>query len=102
MTDSRITPENAKRLFPGTHMNALKCVSNDPVYVSHGRQEYKIKQDGPYWCVKRWPRGPLAPEIRGTFLSFKDCEARLIRFIRNKDKWGNAMYPGKEPAHGKS
>ncbi len=82
-------------LFPGVHPNALRCVSKNPTYVSAGRQEYKIKQDGPHWVIKRWPRGVLPPHLEGSFLSFKDCENRLILFLKSKDKWGKALYPGK-------
>jgi hypothetical protein len=87
----------ADLLAAGVHPNALKCVSVDAVYVSGGRQEYKILQEGPYWSIRRWPRGRLPPQLRGQFLSLKECEGRLIRFLKSKDKWGKAIYPGKEP-----
>lgn len=95
-TASRITPDTANRLFPGVHLKALRCVSDDPTYVSAGRQEYKIEQDGVFWQVKRWPRGVLPRSLRTQFTSFKQCEDALIRFLKSKDKWGKALYPGKE------
>ena len=81
-------------LFPGVHPNALRCVSPNPVYVSAGRQEYRIIREGAYWRVKRWPRGVLPPQLRTDFTSFKDCEEALIRFLKSKDKRGKALYPG--------
>lgn len=33
-------------------------------------------------------------------MSFKMCEDTLIRFLKSKDKWGKALYPGKD--NGKS
>lgn len=88
-------------LFPGVHPNALRCVSKDPTYVSAGRQEYKILREGAYWRVKRWPRGVLPPQLRTDFTSFRDCEETLIRFLKLKDKWGKALYPGKENGQSK-
>lgn len=85
----------------GVHPKALRCVSNEAVYVSRGRQEYRIKQDGPTFSILRWPRGPLPRDLRGSFTSFRLCEDRLIRFLKSKDKWGKAIYPGKE-LNGKS
>lgn len=85
-----------EKLFPGVHPNALKCVSDNPVYVTAGLQEYQILQDGPAWRIKRYPRGRLNPAISGHFTSFKLAEDALIRFIKRKDKWGRAMYPGKK------
>lgn len=84
-------------LASGVHPNALRCVSNAAVYVSSGRQEYRILQSGPTYAVKRWPRGALPRTLHGDFTSFRDCEDRLIRFLKSKDKWGKAIYPGKEP-----
>jgi len=85
----------------GVHPRALRCVSNEAVYVSSGRQEYRIKQAGPTFSIHRWPRGPLPRNLRGSFTSFRLCEDRLINFLKSKDKWGKAIYPGKE-FHGKS
>lgn len=83
-------------LAAGIHPNALRCVSPDAVYVSRGRQEYRILQDGPYWSVKRWPRGVLPKSLRGSFTSFKTCESLLIAYLKSKDKWGRAIYPRQE------
>lgn len=84
-------------LRAGVHPNALRCVSNEAVYVSGGRQEYRIVQEGNFFSIKRWPRGVLPRTLRGRFMSFRDTEDRLIRFLKSKDKWGKAIYPGKEP-----
>jgi hypothetical protein len=88
-------------LAAGVHPRALRCVSNEAVYVSSGRQEYRILQSGPTFSIKRWPRGPLPRNLGGSFTSFRLCEDRLINFLKSKDKWGKAIYPGKE-SHGKS
>jgi len=88
-------------LAAGVHPKALRCVSSDAVYVSGGRQEYRIEQSGPTFFVRRWPRGKLPRSLQGSFTSFKLCETRLINFLKSKDKWGKATYPGKE-FHGKS
>lgn len=84
-------------LAAGVHPRALKCISEQAVYVSAGRQEYQIRQTGSMWYIKRYPRGVLPPILRGQFTSFRDCENRLINFLKSKDKWGKAIYPGKEP-----
>lgn len=88
-------------LKAGVHPKALRCVSEDAVYVSRGRQEYRIEQSGPLWSIRRYPRGLLPKALRGAFTSFRSCEDRLILFLKSKDKWGKAIYPGKE-SHGKS
>lgn len=85
----------------GIHPNALRCVSNEAVYVSAGRREYRIKQDGPYWSIKAWPWGPLRKSLKGSFTSFKLCEDRLVSFLRATDRRGRAIYPNKE-SNGKS
>lgn len=88
-------------LTAGVHPRALRCVSNDAVYVSSGRQEYRIRPSGPAFSIHRWPRGPLPRHLNGSFTSFRLCEDRLINYLKSKDKWGKAIYPGKEP-NGKS
>lgn len=84
-------------LFPGVHPNALRCVSKNPKYVSAGRQEYRIykEPEAPMWYIKRWPRGPLPKSLQTSFLSFNQCEEALIEYLKDKDKWGKAIYPGK-------
>ena len=88
-------------VFPGVHPRALTRVSTNPTYVSAGREEYLIEQEGPLWYVRRWKRGLLPPQLRTRFTSFRACEDTLIAYLKSKDKWGKAMYPGKEP-NGKS
>lgn len=80
----------------GVHPRALWCVSNEAVYVSGGRQEYRIIQTGPTWKIQRYRNGKMCPQLSGSFTSFKIAETRLISFLRSKDKWGKAIYPGKE------
>lgn len=87
-------PSKEERLA-GVHLNALKRVSKDAVYVSAKRHEYRIGQDDRgYFYVYGWKGGVVPKALRGTFTSFKECERHLIQWLIKTDKFGNrAVYP---------
>jgi len=76
------------------HPNAQKKVRPGAKYVSHGLQEYEIKQDNRgLFFISKYKGGKLAPALVGTFTTFYECERRLIAYLKSKDKWGKAVYP---------
>jgi hypothetical protein len=80
--------------FAGIHRDALKNIRPGAKYISSGRRSYDIRQDGQgYWYIVPYT-GPLIKSLRGKYTSFKDVERALIQFLRSKDKFGRAWYPG--------
>lgn len=83
-------------LAAGIHPNALTHVSDQAVYVTAGRKEYRIVPDGPNWRIKPWVRGPLKKSLKGVFTSFKLAETTLINHLRTTDRWNRAIWPDKD------
>lgn len=92
-TDSLTTRVVAERLAK-VHPKVGKKVRPTAKYVSAHLQEYEIYHDGSLWRVMAYKGGDLPPYLRGGWMSIVECEAVLINFLRSKDKFGKAIYPG--------
>jgi len=81
--------------FPGIHPRALVHVRPGAKYVSRGRRSFDIEIDerGMYY-VKPFGGGELPDTLKGTFTNFNTCERELIKYLRSKDKFNKAIYPG--------
>jgi hypothetical protein len=68
--------------------------SFDPVYMTDHFKEYRIKQKGPFWHVYAYRGGYINGKLKDRFMTFKQAEEFLIRFIKQHNKSGYARYPG--------
>lgn len=76
------------------HKKARWHVSPTAKYVSKGLREYRIVEAGHgLWKIKPF-RGKLRKSLSGAFTSFGEAEAVLIKFLKDTDKFGKALYPG--------
>lgn len=76
------------------HPNALRRLSKDAKYVSGGLQEYRIERNSSgYYYIKAYRGGRLHKSLQGQFISFVDCERKLVSHLRSNDKFGRAIYP---------
>ena len=81
--------------FPGIHPRALRHVRPGAKYVSRGRRSFDIEIDGRgMYYVKPFGGGELPDTLKGTFTNFNACERELIKYLRSKDKFNKAIYPG--------
>lgn len=86
--------------FPGVHPNALKSVRPGAKYVSRGRKEYYIKQDDKsgFWRIHQYSGGLFPVRLKGNYTKYSLAEQDLIAYLKSKDKFGKAIYPGcREP-----
>ena len=62
-------------------------------YVSKNGAEFTIKQNeiGQFYIVAF---APIQPHLRGKYSKFADAERALITFLKFKDFWRKAIYPG--------
>jgi hypothetical protein len=77
------------------HPNARKRVRPTAIYVSKGLQEYTIVPESTgMWRIVRYMGGYLNKRLSGAFTSFGEAEAVLIKYLKDNDKFGKALYPG--------
>jgi len=77
------------------HPNAKRKVRPDAKYVSAKLQEFIIDRDDlGYYYIRLYKGGRLHESLQGRFISFADCERRLIARLEATDKFGGrAIWP---------
>lgn len=91
--DPTIAERVAKRL-EGVHPNATTHVRPTAQYVSRGLQEYTIKRDGLYYVIRGFKTGKTPVELHGHFQTPLKAHNTLVGYLRRKDKFGKAIWPG--------
>lgn len=94
---------NLKKAQAARWAHKVKCAPKvftkmrpDAKYVSARGQEYTIEPTGTFWKVVPYKGGQLPKSLKQVFTSYNLCEQELITFLRSKDKWGKARYPGND------
>ena len=65
-------------------------------YVTEGRAEIIIKQlSSGRWHAYFFKGGQLPEALSGQFTSHRACETEVIKYLRNSEKWGKAIWPNR-------
>lgn len=84
----------AKRL-EAVHPKAKTKVRPTALYVSNNLQEYEIKLKQPFWIISPYKGGQLPDKLLGLYQTYRLAEVDLITYLRENDRRGNAIWPGK-------
>jgi hypothetical protein len=92
--------EGVKRIYERCVPQVLRYMRPTAKFVTTGRREMVIEQipGTTKWRARFWRAGvgKLPTEIDTSFTSYRDAENALIQYLRRTDKWGYAVWPGKE------
>jgi len=63
------------------------------MFVDGRMQEWCIWHDGSLWRIYPYKGGGQPRRLEGGWMSLAECQQVLIGYLRDRDKFGRAVYP---------